>query len=193
MHLPFVVSRTTSTVALSLVAGIVSLLANACADNPASPTSVNGIGANLAVMLTDAPIDDVEQVNIHFTSVTAKPEGKPVQELTLALTQNPVNLLALTDRTISFATGLVEPGRYEFVHINIDARRSNLVEKGVQKSLQVPSEEVKILGGFAVDNDHKTTITLDFDARSSLVRLGNGEWLLRPIIVMTGNNSSSQQ
>jgi hypothetical protein len=50
---------------------------------------------------------------------------------------------------------------------------------------------VKILGGVAVDPDHKTTITLDFDAKSSLLRLGNGEWLLRPVIVMTGNNTSS--
>ena len=192
MHLKSVSSRLRSTVVLGLAMALVSVLANACGDNPVSPTAVPGAGANFAVMLTDAPIDDVEQVNIYFTSVTVKPEGKPVQQLTLELAQNPINLLALTDKTVNFAAGVVDPGPYEFMHINIDERRSNLVEKGVRKSLQVPSEEVKILGGFAVDNDHKTTITVDFDARSSLVRLGNGEWLLRPVIVITGNNTSSR-
>jgi hypothetical protein len=87
---------------------------------------------------------------------------------------------------------VVDPGGYEFIHINIDERRSNVVEKSVRKSLQVPSEEVKIVGGFTVDNDHTTTITLDFNAKSSLVRLGNGEWLLRPVVVITGNNTSSR-
>jgi hypothetical protein len=87
---------------------------------------------------------------------------------------------------------VVEPGPYESLHINIDERRSNLVEKGVQKSLRVPSEEIKILRSFTVDTDHTTTLTLDFDAKASLVRLGNGEWLLQPLIVVTGQNQSSQ-
>lgn len=61
----------------------------------------------------------------------------------------------------------------------------------MQKSLRVPSEEIKILSSFTVGTDRTTTLTLDFDAKSSLVRLGNGEWLLRPVIVMTGNTTSS--
>lgn len=191
MRMNTFVSRIRPTLLLCLAVGAVSVIVNACGNSPVSPTAIPG-GANLALMLTDAPIDDVEQVNIYFTSVTVKPEGKPVRELTLQLAENPVNLLALTDKTINFAAGVVEPGTYEFMHINIDERRSNLVEKGVRKSLQVPSEEVKILGGFTVDNDHKTTITLDFDAKASLVRLGNGEWLLQPLIVITGNNTSSR-
>lgn len=191
MRVKNLVSRIRSTVVLCSAAAVMSVLANACGDGPVSPTALSG-GANLAVMLTDAPIDDVEQVNIYFTGVTAKPEGSRVQELTLALAENPVNLLALTDKTVSFATGVVDPGRYEFLHINIDERRSSLIEDGTRKSLRIPSEEVKILGGFTVDSDHKTTITLDFDAKTSLVRLGNGEWLLRPVIVITGNNTSSQ-
>jgi hypothetical protein len=95
-------------------------------------------------------------------------------------------------RAINFATAVVEPGPYESLHINIDERRSNLVEKGVQKSLRVPSEEIKILRSFTVDTDHTTTLPLDFDAKASLVRLGNGEWLLQPLIVVTGQNQSSQ-
>ena len=127
-----------------------------------------------------------------FTSLTVKPEGKPVQELTLELAENPVDLLTLADKVVNFAAGAVEPGTYEFVHINIDERRSSLVEKGLQKSLRVPSEEIKILRSFAVAADHTTTLTLDFDAKASRARLGNGEWLLQPVIIVTGDNTSSQ-
>lgn len=51
---------------------------------------------------------------------------------------------------------------------------------------------MKILGTFTVEDDHRTTLTLDFDADDSLIRLGQGGWLLRPVIVITGNNLSSQ-
>jgi len=190
MHLKCASSRLRSTVLLAAVVALASVVAGACGDNSVSPSAIPG--ANLVVMLTDAPIDDVDQVSIYFTSVTVKPEGQPVQRLTLELAQNPIDLLALTDRTINFAAGVVAPGRYEFMHVNIDEPRSHLIQNGVQKSLRVPSGEVKILGGFAVDDDHRTTITLDFDAEDSLIRLGNGGWLLRPVIVITGNNSSSR-
>lgn len=177
-----------------LAAAVLAVIANACGSSPTSPSSLSGSNGqpNLRVLLTDAPTDDVEKVNIYFTGLTVKPEGKPVKELTLELAQNPVDLLTLADKVVNLAAGVVEPGTYEFMHINIDERRSNLVEKAVHKSLRVPSEEVKILGTFTVDTDHTTTLTLDFDAKSSLVRLGNGEWLLQPVILITGNNTSSQ-
>jgi hypothetical protein len=161
----------------------------ACSDNPVSPSD----GANLALMLTDDATDDVEQVNVYFTSVTAKPAGRAVERLVLELAENPVDILGLDDRVVSFAAGVVQPGAYEFIHVNIDQDRSSIVENGVRKPLQVPSEEVKILGNFTVDDAHRTTLTLDFDADDSLVHLGNGRWLLRPVIVMTANNVSSRR
>ena len=174
---------------LCLGSCLTGLVAWACGDSPVSPSGQ----ANLTILLTDDLTDEVDQVNITFTSVTVKPVGEPVVELDLELTE--VDLLELGDNVTPLATGLVEPGEYEFVHINIDGRESHIVEEtgdGVRTSLQVPSEEVKILGGFTVGADHQTTLTLDFDAEASLIHLGNGEWLLQPIIVMTGNNVSSQ-
>lgn len=168
-------------------AGIISA---SCGGNPTSPSAI--VNANLRLMLTDAPIDDVEEVNIYFTSVTAKPVGRPPTELLLELEENPIDLLTLEDTVAEFAAALVPPGDYEFIHINIDEDRSSVVEKGVTKSLQVPSEEIKILGGFKVDDSTATTLTLDFDAKASLLLRGNGEWLLRPVVVITGNNTSSR-
>jgi|SRR5687767_10062034 hypothetical protein len=164
------------------------LLLVACGDNPASPS---GTGSNLRLMLTDAPAG-VDQVNIYFTSVDAKPVGGPVERLDLQLASNPIDLLTLDDKVVGFAAGAVDAGEYEFVHINIDQDRSYLIENGVRKPLRIPSQEIKVVGGFEIDDDHVTTLTLDFDADASLNKLGNGDWMMRPVVVITGNNSSSR-
>jgi hypothetical protein len=183
---------TLKSACLAAVIGLslAGLLTASCSDGgPTSPSA----NSNLRLMLTDAPIDDVEEVNIYFTDITVKPVGQPVQTLALQLQTNPIDLLTLDDQVVAFAAGAVTPGNFEFIHINIDASKSNIVENGVEKPLRVPSEEIKVLRGFTVDANHVTSLTLDFDARASLVALGNGGWLLRPVIVMTGNNTSSQQ
>ena len=70
--------------------------------------------------------------------------------------------------------------------INLDEAMSHLVlTDGNQVPVRIPSEEIKILGGFEVADETTTTITLDFDAEQSLVSLGNGGWLLKPIIIQT--------
>lgn len=170
----------------TVLSAAIGLFAAACSDSPASPSG----SGNLRLMLTDAPAG-VDQVNIFFTSVDAKPVGRSVERLQLDLASNPIDLLTLDDRVVGFATGAVEPGEYEFIHINIDQDRSYLVENGVRKPLRVPSQEIKVVGGFEIDDDHTTTLTLDFDADASLNKLGNGDWMLRPVVIITGKNTSS--
>jgi hypothetical protein len=164
------------------------LLLAACGDNPASPS---GTGSNLRLMLTDAPAG-VDQVNIYFTSVDAKPVGGSLEHLTLNLASNPIDLLTLDDKVVGFAAGEVDAGEYEFVHINIDQDRSYLIENGVRKPLRVPSQEIKVVGGFAIDDAHVTTLTLDFDADASLNKLGNGDWMLRPVVLIAGKDTRSR-
>ena len=164
------------------------LLLAACGDNPASPS---GTGSNLRLMLTDAPAG-VDQVNIYFTSVDAKPVGRSLEHLTLNLPANPTDLLTLDDKVVGFAAGEVDPGEYEFLHINIDESRSYLVENGVRKPLRVPSQEIKVVGGFEIDDAHVTTLTLDFDADASLNKLGNGDWMMRPVVLIAGKDTRSR-
>lgn len=162
-----------------------ALLVAACSESPTSPS---GTGSNLRVMLTDAPAG-VDQVNIFFTSVDAKPVDGPLERLTLNLASNPIDLLTLDDKVVGFAAGEVDEGQYEFLHINIDQSRSYLVENGVRKPLRIPSQEIKVLGGFEVDDDQVTTLTLDFDADQSLNKLGNGDWMMRPVVVIAGRRN----
>ena len=160
--------------------GVVVLVLPACDGSPTSPSG----SPNLVVNLTDDHTDDVDEVNIFFASVTANPTDGPPEILELALEQNPQDLLVLQDAVITLATSVVEPGEYASLTINLDQEESNVVEADEERSLRIPSQEIKILGGFAVSEDGVTTVTLDFQADESLVKLGNGDWLLTPVITM---------
>ncbi len=160
--------------------GVVVLVLPACDGSPTSPSG----SPNLVVNLTDDHTDDVDEVNIFFASVTANPTDGPPEILELALEQNPQDLLVLQDAVITLATSVVEPGEYASLMIKFDQEQSNVVEAGEERPLRIPSQEIKILGGFAVSEDGVTTVTLDFQAEESLVKLGNGDWLLTPVITM---------
>lgn len=54
------------------------------------------------------------------------------------------------------------------------------------RPLRIASGEVKVLGGFVVPETGAAVVTLDFDAAASLNHLGNGNWLLTPVIVKVG-------
>ena len=159
---------------------LITVLTLAACDGPTVPSD----SPNLVVRLTDDHTKVVAEVNLFFTSVTAKPVGAPVETLLdLGLTTNPQDLLALQDTTVTLASGVVLPGMYDFLMINLDAAKSGRVLTGGDAvPLQIPSEKIKILGGFDVGDGGTTTITLDFDVERSLVLLGNGDWLLTPVI-----------
>lgn len=46
----------------------------------------------------------------------------------------------------------------------------------------LPSDKLKIIGNFDVEQDGTTTITLDFDADKSLVITGEGKILFKPVV-----------
>jgi len=171
-----------STAKPSLGLMMLAVILAACGGSPTAPSDP----PNLVVRLTDDHTEQVDEVNLFFTSVTAKPADGP-RETTLGLAlgpDNPQDLLKLQNKVITLATAVVDPGTYEFLMINLDETMSNLVVDGSPISLQIPSEKIKILGGFVVPEDGVTTVTLDFDAERSLVLLGNGDWLLTPVIAM---------
>ena len=168
-------SRLMGCLAVLTVLGV-----TACDESPTAPSP----SANLVVQLTDDHTDDVEQVNLYFSSVTANSASGPPEAMAVVLADNPQDLLALRDTVIPLATATVQPGDYVSLRINLDEALSTIVEGGKIFPIRMPSEEIKILGGFSVRDDRMTSLTLDFDAERSLVRLGNSEWLLKPIIVM---------
>lgn len=167
--------------ALCALAGL--LLTIGCND---SPTSVRTSG-NLAVRLTDAPVDGLSKVNVFITGLTVKPAGGPVERI--AGEVGLVDLLELRGTTRLLATAGAEPGEYEFIQVELDSSRSNVVVEATNETLplQIASQEVKVLGGFTVAPAAETVVTLDFDAAASLREPRDGEYLLVPVIAMVGS------
>lgn len=157
-------------------------VALACGEDR-SPTSPQGSGT-LTVRLTDATVDDVAEVNVHITGLTVKRSGAPVDRIANDL--GTVDLLTLAGTSMLLATTNVAAGQYEFVQVDLSEEGSSIVMEGSTEELplSIASDEIKVLGGFTVQENGTTTLLLDFDARASLQQLGNGDWLLTPVIVL---------
>ena len=166
---------------LCSLAAAAGLLLAACSGSSYSPTMANTNG-RLSVQMTDAPSDDVSAINVYVTGLTIKPNDGPVQKI--ANDVGLIDILQLQGTTKELVDLGVPAGTYEFIQVELDQARSNVVEKtsGETKPLAIDSEEIKVLGGFTVPEGGDTTVTLDFKAEPSLQHLGNGNWLLTPVI-----------
>jgi hypothetical protein len=146
-----------------------------------SVTSSSDPLGTLSIYLTDAPTDEVSSVNVYITGLTIKRSGASVERFSNDV--GLIDLLDLRDSTLLIAEDNVTAGDYEFIRVGLDQSRSNVIVSGETLPLKIPSEEIKVLGGFVVPTGGFTNILLDFDADKSLVKLGNGNWLLKPVIV----------
>ena len=146
-----------------------------------SVTSSSDPLGTLSIYLTDAPTDEVSSVNVYITGLTIKRSGASVERF--GNNVGLIDLLDLRDSTMLIAEDNVTAGEYEFIRVELDQSRSNVIVSGEALPLKIPSEEIKVLGGFVVPTGGFTNILLDFDADKSLVKLGNGNWLLKPVIV----------
>jgi hypothetical protein len=170
------------SITVIISAALVVFLFSGCGGG-GSETSSGGSSGNLNIYLTDAPTDEVSRVNVYITGLTVKRSGASVERISDDV--GLIDLLTLQNSTQLIAVANVQPGNYEFIMVELDQNRSSVVEKssGSTLPLKIPSQEIKVLGGFVVKTEGQTDVVLDFDADKSLVKLGNKNWQLKPVIV----------
>jgi hypothetical protein len=173
-------------VLLLLLAAAVPFACSDSSDGSTAPARQ----AMLSVRMTDAPADEVSQLNVYITGLKVKPAGSPVERFANEI--GGVDLLLLRGTTRELALAGVAPGRYEFIEVELDESRSSIVEKasGTTRGLRIASDKIKVVGGFDVPADASTIVTLDFDAAASLRHLGNDDWLLTPVIAQVSATSN---
>lgn len=169
----------------ALVALAALLLSAGCHGSSTSPSAQG----SLEVRLTDAAVDGVSQINVYVTGLTVKPAGGAVQRIASDI--GLIDLLSLRNTSMLLARVGATPGQYEFIEVDLDQSRSNVVVTAghLVKPLRIASEMVQVPGGFTIGPTSTTVITLDFDAAASLRLEGNGEYLLVPVIVQAGVTS----
>ena len=155
--------------------------------------------------LTDAPIDEVYEVNVQLTGVTIKPSGGPAIDFDFAPPVN-VDLLSLQNGTVfSLLDGeTVEAGSYNWIELHANAEFDGSfnsfvreTKSGAMIELRIPSGSTRFVSGFVITAGQNNSFTLDWDVRKGLTNpTGQDGWHLRPafrIIDMTEYGSLSGQ
>ena len=73
----------------------------------------------------------------------------------------------------------LEPGKYTQIRLRIS--NASLEVSGVQESLKIPSNKLKLIHPFTINSGETTTLTLDFDAQKSVHKAGD-KYILKPTI-----------
>ena len=151
--------------------------------------------SRLSVSLMDAPVDGVTAVYVKITAMWIKPQGNgPAVQLPLENAPLTVNLLALTDTNaaILIDEAVIEPGSYEWLAMDVAAERNVrdsyvLTETGGEEEieLRVPSNRVRLVGGFDVPPNESLQLLFDWDMRKGLVYPpGQRQYMLKPAFRM---------
>lgn len=157
-------------------------------DDPAPP----GRGT-LKLWLTDAPVDEISELQVFVAEIKVKRDGSPVERFASGL--GLVDLLTLQDGvTALVGQDEVEAGTYQFIELLLDEDQSYVIEIDdptlEHKPLKIPSEKIKVNGGpFDVLEDGSTSVVIDFDAEKSLKKTGNGRYQLKPHVTIDSVSS----
>lgn len=169
-------SRIARTLAVTAAAALIAACGSSGGDGDKSPTG------RLKLSVTDAPVDQAEEVWVQFRAVEFKPEGgAPVMhELRNAggaLDPQEINLLQLQGgQAAVLVNDVVLPaGRYEWIRLIVDnqlnVRDSYIKIDGMECELRIPSGDesgLKMNRGFTLPADGSVALTVDFDLRKSI-------------------------
>jgi hypothetical protein len=176
---------------LSCVVATAALLIAACNGGSSyNPTMPSGNG-QMTVQMTDATTDLVSSVNVYVKAVTVKPRnGAAVR---IASDVGMVDVLTLKGTIRDLVTANVAAGDYEYVQIDLDHTKSNVVLKatGTVVALAMVDESIRVNGNITVQDGHRTIVLLDFKADQSLELAIDGHWTLNAVIVLSSTTVSS--
>jgi hypothetical protein len=161
----------------------------------------------LSVGLTDATVEDLDELRLYVTGITIKPQGGPPETYginpdivdcsTLAVSTddcNPVNLLALQDGIILtiLPPTQIGAGAYQWLRLEIDNDQSYAIDTmggtytgdSGMLDVRVPSERgLQLSGGFVILQGQTTDITMDWEARKGVVNpIGQDLYIVKPTI-----------
>ncbi len=167
---------------LTLVAlGALAVASVGCAGGGGSDGgSVSAGTGTLAVRLADAPDPTISALNVTISRVEAHLDGK---WQTLDTAPRTINLLDLVKNDTLLAQGTVPAGRYNQVRLFVDS--ATVTDSEGTHNVTVPSGSrsgIKINLNYTIDPNQVTEILLDFNVHKSLIKQGNGNYRLQPVI-----------
>lgn len=140
----------------------------------------------MKVSVTDAPVDNAQEVVVTFTRIDVKPAGDgPAISFPLAVPAV-IDLLEYTDGNAIVILPPIDlpSGNYEWMRLHVveDVDDSYVVlDDGGIEPIRVPSGRLQVIRGFTVPDGGLVALTVDFDLRKALVDpVGQDGFLLKP-------------
>ena len=156
----------------------------------------------LTIKITDAPVDSAAAVWVQFSGVTVKPKDGSAFDIIFD-TPLDINLLSLQagKTEVLLENVRVPAGTYNWIRLHVNAVRDSVMDSyielndGSQHELNIPSGAqtgLQIINDIDVGSNADVNLLIDFDLRQSIVVLGNGDYVLSPVLRMadldkTGN------
>jgi len=140
----------------------------------------------IKIYLADRPAEfDAVNIVVSQVSIHMSDQDSASGWIVLCDTTQTHDLLELRNGATSlFADHELDPGHYTQIRLRI-ADGSNVVVDGSQYDLEIPSgyqSGVKINHQFQIQEDVTYELLLDFDAEKSIIKKGNGEYQMKPVI-----------
>lgn len=161
----------------ALLLALTAVVMAGCGGGGASTSSAPG---TLRVMLADAPLPNLISVNITIDKVQAHLDGNWVDIETDPVT---LNLLDLTTDPVAIASKDLPAGDYNQVRLFISS--ATVVDDTGTHDVAIGSAAqtgIKININATVNEGEITEILLDFNVAKSLIKQGNGQYRLQPVI-----------
>lgn len=187
---------------LSFLAFVMLAFATACGSGGGG-SGMSGEPGVVSVSLTDAPACGFDAVNVTVSKVrihqsdTADDNTPGWTEITLNPSRK-INLLDLNDPTqpnfalLTLGQTPLAAGHYTQLRLVLDRNTGQSLANSVVLSgipgeiaLDTPSaiqSGIKLIHQFTVDSGQRVDLLLDFDACHSIVKTGNGKYILKPVI-----------
>jgi len=105
-----------------------------------------------------------------------------------------VDLIELEGKSILLASELLLSGKYTQLRVFLEGQ-AIIVVNGEEHDLDIPSVEqtgIKLNHPFEIIPGQITELTLDFDAQQSIIKTGNGEYKLKPVIGIISSYSQDE-
>ena len=148
--------------------------------------------ATLEVRATDDPPRGVTKILLTVSGIEVHQGGSSDDAGWQAVIPGPVefDLVQITGVEEILGDQELDPGRYDQVRLSVD-KVVVTVEAGNVVDAKVPSERLKIVGGFTLTAGETTILTLDFDADKSVVVTGSSNILVKPVVKLLVRESDS--
>lgn len=158
------------------------------------PSSTSGSMGTLKLQITDVPtalklekvLVTISEVQVHMADKESTNETNATNSteedgwITVTSSPQTYDLMKLVNVTELLGSTDLSPGKYTQIRLSVDSSKVTIA--GTEYDLTIPSGKLKLIHPFTIDAGNTTTLTLDFDANSSVIKTFGSSYKMNPTI-----------